>query len=487
MKLNIIKIFAIVPLLVASLSSCSSYLDLEPQDNLIQKEFWQNKEQVASAVAGCYASMNQSGFTDRVLKWGELRAEMLVSVRAGSSEQNMMKNFVTPTNSLVNWSAFYATINYCNLVLEFTDQAQAKDLSFTEEEAATFKAEALAIRSLVYFILVKNFKEVPLVLTATASNQVDFYPAKNTEEEIIDQIVSDLNVAVEDLNIGYSESAAYDKGRITKGGALSILADVYLWSEQYNECINTTQEIIDSGRYSLVDGSEWFNSIFFEGNSSEGVFELQFDDLNKTLQSSFYIGSPTYAPFGGLKEIYIEFLDDVRADKATYDEELNSVFKFAGIDETGLYRGNDEFYNTFIFYRYAEVLLMQAEAYIFSTENQNLNKAAELIGLVHERATGIPLDVSLDKASLSNALLLERQKEFAFESKRWYDLLRFARRNNFEEQYLILNLVDIKAGPDDYEQILSFYSDQESYFLPIYQNEIDLNKNLVQNPYYENN
>ncbi|KAA5825173.1 RagB/SusD family nutrient uptake outer membrane protein [Algibacter amylolyticus] len=486
MKLNIIKIFAIVPLLIASLASCSSYLELEPQDNLIQDEFWQNKEQVASAVAGCYASMNQSGFTDRVLKWGELRAEMLVSVRAGNNERNMMKNFITPTNSLVNWNNFYATVNYCNLVLEFTDQAQAKDLSFTEAEAATFKAEALAIRSLVYFILVKNFKEVPLVLTATASNQVNFYPAKSSESEIIEQIVADLKKAVEDLNIGY-EAIGYDKGRMTKGGALSILADVYLWSEQYNECINATQDIIDSGRYSLVDGSEWFNSIFFEGNSSEGIFELQFDDINKTYQNAFYFGSPTYAPFGGTKELYVEFLDDVRADKATYDEDLNTVFKFAGIDETGLYRGNDEFYNTFIFYRYAEVLLMQAEAYIFSTENQNLNKAAELIGQVHERATGAPFNVTIDKTSLSNALLLERQKEFAFESKRWYDLLRFARRNNFEDQFLITDLVDLKAGPDDYEQILSFYSDAESYFLPISQNEIDLNKNLLQNPYYENN
>ena len=487
MKQNIIKIFKIVPILLLTLSSCSSYLELEPQDNLIQNEFWQNKEQVSSAVAGCYASMNQSGFTDRVLKWGELRAEMLISIKAGSNEQNMMKNFILPTNSLVKWNEFYATVNFCNLVLEFTDQAQANDLSFTEAEAATFKAEALAIRSLVYFTLVKNFKEVPLVLTATANNQVNFYPAKSSEDEIIAKIITDLKVAVESLNIGYSQSAAFDKGRMTKGGALAILADVYLWSEQYNECINATQDIIDSGRYSLVEGSEWFNSIFFEGNSTEGIFELQFDDINKTLQSAFYVGSPTYAPFGGTKEIYLDYLEDVRADKATFDESRNSVFKFAGIDETGLYRENDEFFNTFIFYRYAEVLLMQAEAYIFSNENKNLDKAAELIGQVHERATGAPFGVSIDQASLSNALLLERQKEFAFESKRWYDLLRFARRNNFAEQFLISDLVDIKAGPDDYEQILSFYANSESYFLPIFQDEIDINKNLVQNPYYDNN
>jgi len=486
MKRHIIKILVIVPLVFATLSSCSNYLELEPQDSLIQQEFWQNKEQVSAALAGCYASMNESGFTDRVFKWGELRAEMLSSLKAGSNELNMMKNYMIPTNSLVNWSNFYKTINYCNLVLEFTDQAQEKDLSFTEDEAATFKAEALTIRSLVYLILVKNFKDVPLILKATSNNQVDFYPAKSSEEEVIAQIIADLKIAVEDLNLGYAQSAAYDKGRMTKGAALAILADAYLWSEQYNECIAATQEIIDLGRYSLVDGSDWFTQIFFEGNSSEGIFELQFDDINKTYQSAFYIGNPTYAPFKDIQEVYAEYPDDIRTDLATYDLSRNAVFKFAGVDVTGLYRGQQEFYNTFVFYRYAEVLLMQAEAYILSTENKNLDRAADLIEMVHQRATGAPLDVGVNESSLLNAVLLERQKEFAFEGKRWYDLLRFARRNDFQDQYLITDLADVKSSADDYELILSFYSDKESYFLPIYQNEVDLNPNLEQNPYYEN-
>ncbi|PQV48949.1 putative outer membrane starch-binding protein [Jejuia pallidilutea] len=475
-----------VPMLLAVLSSCDDYLQLEPQDNLIQQEFWQNKEQVASAVAGCYASMNQSGFTDRILKWGELRAEMLVSLRAGGNEQNMMRNFIIPTNGLVNWADFYETINYCNLVLEFADAAKEKDLSFTNQELANYKAEVLTIRALVYFILVKNFKEVPLVLTATSNSQVDFYPAKSTEDEVIAQIISDLKIAVQDLNLGYSQSAAYDKGRMTKGAALAILADVYLWNGQYNECIVATQDIIDSGRYSLVEGSDWFNEIFFEGNSVEGIFELQFSDLNRTYQSSFYVGSPIYAPFPEIRQVYAGYPDDVRTNFATFDLEQNTVFKFAGVDETGVYRGQQEFFNTFIFYRYAEVLLMQAEAYLLSTENKNLDRAANLIEMVHQRSTGAPLEVPIDEVSLLNALLLERQKEFAFEAKRWYDLLRFARRNNFQDQYLITDLADIKSSADDYELILSFYSDKESYFLPIFQNEVDLNPNLEQNPYYEN-
>tara|TARA_R110002049_G_C9176538_1_gene562804 strand:+ start:5890 stop:7350 length:1461 start_codon:yes stop_codon:yes gene_type:complete len=486
MKKHIMKILLVVPLFLATLSSCSNYLDLEPQDSLIQQEFWQNKEQVSSAVAGCYASMNESGFTDRVFKWGELRAEMLVSLRAGGDEQNMMKNYLIPTNGLVNWANFYKTINYCNLVLEFTDQAKANDLSFTEAEANNFKAEALTIRSLVYLILVKNFKEVPLVLKATSNNQVDFYPSKSTEQEIIAQIVADLKIAIEDLNLGYEQSAAYDKGRMTKGGARAILADAYLWSEQYNECIAVTQQIIDSERYSLVEGADWFSDIFFEGNSKEGIFELQFSDINRTYQNAFYIDNPTYAPFKQIEQVYMEYSDDIRTDLATFDIENNAVFKFAGVDNTGEYRGQQQFFNTFIFYRYSDVLLMQAEAYILSSENKNLDRAAALIEMVHRRATGAPLDVAINEPALLNVLLLERQKEFAFEGKRWYDLLRFARRNDYQNQYLITDLVDIKSSADTYELILSFYSDPESYFLPILQDQVQLNPNLEQNPYYEN-
>jgi hypothetical protein len=485
MKKNIIKILSIISITLIT-SSCGDFLELEPKDNLIQQEFWKNKEQVGAAVAGCYASMNQSDFTSKTLLWGELRAEMMVSLRAGTNERNMLKNYLIPTSSLVNWSSFYKTINYCNLVLDFTDEAQEKDLSFTEEESKAFKAEARAIRSLVYFILVRNFKEVPLVLIGTSSNEVDFYPAKNTEEEILAQIIDDLKLCVQDLPIGYSESIKHDKGQFNKGSAMALLADVYLWANQYNNCIDTCNDIMALGKYSLVDGAEWFDQIFFEGNSSEGIFELQFSDINTTLKNYFYVTSPYFGPFGGTQDLYEEIPNDVRGERATYDLSRNSVFKYSGVDASaGVFRTTQEFFNTTIFYRYSDILLMQAEAYLLSQDRQNLNQAYSLINQVHERATGVLLGATVSQTALLDAVLLERQKEFAFEGKRWYDLLRFDRRNNFED-LLILTMAEEKTTADDYEVIISNFTDPESYFLPIYQNEINLNRNLEQNPYYLN-
>lgn len=479
------KIFLSVIVLFFMTSSCKDFLDLKPEGSLVQEEFWQNKGQVESAVAACYASMNQNNYISRVIQWGELRAEMLVSSSASSNQSNMMKGFTISTNSIVSWSNFYTTINYCNTVLAFADEAKALDATFTDDELNRLKAEATSIRALTYLILVKNFKEVPLVLTATLSDQTDFYVAKNTESEILNQIIADLEGSIEFLADGFSTSVYYDKGRVTKGGALAILADAYLWDEQYDNCADACQEIVKMNKYSLVSGVDWFNQLFFEGNSSEGIFELQFDTQFSALKTYYYVADHDFLAYSDIVDLYADNPNDVRALNATYAAS-RLVFKFAGINSvSGEYRASSEFYNNWIFYRYADVLLMQAEAYIFSEDKQNLPKAFELINAVSERATGTSMNVISDQSSLAAALLLERQKEFAFEGKRWHDLLRFARRNNYQDQQLIIDMAESKTTVDNYEEIMSYYADTASYFLPIYESEINLNSNLVQNPYYE--
>jgi hypothetical protein len=480
------RLIYLISFLLIFATSCKDYLELKPQDNLVQDEFWQNKEQVNSAVAACYASMNEKDYMDRVISWGELRAEMLVSVAASSDQQNMMKGFNKVSSSLSNWASFYTTINYCNVVLAYGSSAQQLDPTFSEDLLKIYEGEALAIRALSYLILVKNFKEVPLVLTATLNDQTDFYVSKEKESVIIAQIISDLKTALEALPAGYSQSAAYDKGRMTKGAALSILADTYLWSFQYDNCIDACKAITDLNKYSLVNGSSWFDELFFQGNSSEGIFELQFDALFTTLKNYFYVSNPDFTTYSYMEDLFPTDGTDKRGHLASYSRTNSAIFKFAGVDPVGgTYRSDQQFYNNWIFYRYADVMLMQAEAYLMSSTQQNLNRAYDLINAVYERANGAPLEIDVTISDLETALLLERQKEFAFEAKRWYDLLRFARRNNFQGQDLILEMADLKTDADNYEEILSNYADTASYFLPIYSEEIFKNPNLEQNPYYE--
>ena len=83
-------------------TSCSSWLDLQPQDGLVQSKFWKNKEQVATAVTGCYAQVIGLGLPEKMVLAGEIRADMLeVANRIKQDEAQIMDYNILATNSLV--------------------------------------------------------------------------------------------------------------------------------------------------------------------------------------------------------------------------------------------------------------------------------------------------------------------------------------------------------------------------------------------------
>jgi hypothetical protein len=101
--------------------------------------------------------------------------------------------------------------------------------------------------------------------------------AKTPQKDILKQIVADLTIAETDATVSYGVNA-FDKGRITKFTVNAIQADVYLWMDDFANCITACDKVINSGKYGLVAGdANWFSKLFVNGNSSEGIFELQFD------------------------------------------------------------------------------------------------------------------------------------------------------------------------------------------------------------------
>jgi hypothetical protein len=129
-------------------------------------------------------------------------------------------------------------------------------------------------------------------------------------------------------------------------------------------------------------------------------------------------------------------------------------------------------YNSIIKFRYADLLLLKAEALIM---NGDLNAAAGLINQTRNRAglTNLPASATASKDALLNAYLKERRLELAFEGQRWFDLVRL---DKVEEA-----LNNLK---DDGRPTLVYPYDENSYRLPIPQAVMDQNPNLVQNPGY---
>ncbi len=499
-----IKYVLIVACFASVAAGCSKWMDLKPQNGIIKDEFWKTKEQVNAAVTGMYASMMGGTTTTDItverplpelfFLWGEARADMISPTsRAISEEIDLTTLNILSSNRITNWRYVYQTINYCNTVIDLAPDVLKTDATFTQAQLNQALSQALGIRALLYFYLVRSFNAVPLKLHATVSDQDLTALKKTSSDTILTQVVKDLKRAdsLAPLTFG---SDAIDKGRITKYAVESILADVYLWMDKYNECIGECEKVIASGRFGLVAGDAgWFDKLYYNGNSAEHIFALQFDA--QKLNSFYFMHATTgrrwtAAPHlmedvFGLDVVNYPPKVDIRGDGGSLRAGDLTIWKYVGANSNNSLRSAEQSYAQWIFYRFADIVMMKAEAL------NELNKpleAWEQVKLIRNRAGAFDfkgLPDSTNKTSMQNFILEERQREFAFEGKRWYDVLRVAKRNNYQRLDLLLTMATISVPPDKQQSALAKLRDKNSHYFPIYYYELQTNKLLEQNPFYK--
>jgi len=487
---------------ITLLSACSDWLTIEPEGKIVLGDYWNTESDVEAVIATCYRSMIDYEYIRRLIIWGEMRSDNIVAGNGiKETEKRILEANITPANWYSSWSQFYTVINYCNAVLYYTPKVI--DPNFTEAKMRAKMAEALALRALTYFYLVRTYKDIPLILEPSVTDQQDYSVPQSSENTVLDQIESDLLKAEEWAMTSFS-SIAHTKGRITKNAVRALLADVYLWRNKYNQTVTYCDKIIESPAFKLIEADETpYMQIFSRKNSTESIFELQFGESFKINENIPDLYGSRDEPEGILSvpQLFCNTntlfeTTDVRRKDFIRDQPVNGLYyitKYA-IDyrfenntgvSTYLYR-----YTTpnWIIYRLTDVMLMKAEALVqLNRSEQDLRSALQLVNTTYMRSNPTLLNDTLDfetyntKRAMEDLVLAERQRELMFEGKRWFDLVRLARREGNTDRLLELVL---RKYTENQSVIKTKLKDLNSMYMPINENELKANKKLVQNPFY---
>lgn len=516
---NIILLIAVASALV----SCNDYLDVKPNNEQIATDYWKSKEDVEAVVTSGYYYMQQAVPT--LIKWGELRGGTFYAV---SSADAKLQDFnLTPSLAICKWDAIYKIINMANSVIAYAPGVRNVDDTYYEQVMNSHLCEAYFQRAYSYLILLKNYREVPLVTEPYADDSQPFNIAKSSDTAIVRQIKADVETALATgAAKGTYEEDWETKGRVTKWALYALMTDVCLWNEDYQEAIQYADMIInatDAFRpVFLANTNDWF-TIFYPGNSNESIFELNWDYNTNQKTNNFTSlftqssTSPLSFTTNALNKMKNEtqtlkergFDDNARMGRmllATYVPETGTptgwntannyyMWKYRGTDVQDITGGarthNDA---NFIIYRVAEIMLMKAQA---ETMLGNYREAVELIDRVRNRAgldnyQNIDLDspdadaqiAQLDEISLLEEIIDQKEMEFMGEGKRWYDLLWLGRIKNhrYREQFVTYVLEGNQTTNQSW--IESVLRDENAWYMPVPQYDIEHNKLLTQNPYY---
>ncbi len=474
-------------------AGCNSWLDLLPANDQTTDQFWQSKEEVESVLYGTYTQMRNC--IRQFVPWGELRGDGITLGPALNAEEDAIKRLdILPSNSICKWEALYTTIGRANSVIKYGPDVLDRDPTFKTEYLNSLIAEAIYLRSLCYFYLVRTFGSVPYITEPYVDDSQDYSIPVSSESHILGELTKTLEAYKGKCKLGYEAIGSdtwQNTGRATQWAYHALLADIYLWQGNYGAAVKACDDILTKYRFTLVNTEDWY-TVYNPGNSAESIFELNWSSMYNQVNELylwFYNGTANqrYAVSNSTVELFKEntTIEDIRGNFGSYLESNGKIWKYAGYscyNKSTTIRMEDA---NWIFYRLPDIYLIKAEALIM-LDQQNYQAACDLIDMIRERA-GYKTKVAIP-ASEYDALILvmqERQREFFAEGKRWFDILRIAKRNNYKyKNYLVdILLKDIPAK--DRARWEAKLSDVNSYYLPIFKTEIENSRGvLVQNPYY---
>lgn len=515
------SVAAVAMVLLLTLSSCSDNL-LQTQDpnRVTPDNFWQDASDAEKGINAVYGAL------PTVFGWGRMMGAILTIHRGDIVDVFPQPNVynagtfnLTPSDPRVEegWRNTWEVVSRANYVL-----ANVPDIEMDEDRKAQIIGEAHFLRGLGYFYLQNMWGSIPLYTGPLLTLEGLAGEEQSPPAEVWANIKSDFRAAQERLPENWSGS---DVGRATWGAATAMLGKAHLYtsgpgilsSGEWSAAAEEFQKVVDSGVYELVDDYQ-HNFLEPHNNNAESVFEIQYEPTpngawgrsgNSSSPARGKGWEPDIAPQGYTSQQSVDINDwvfnlymeeqtidgdvDPRAyatllwdydgaivyqdtfDEAFPGENSDAVFvrKYLEFDRQSSLSPGSWFYsgNNYRMLRFADVLLMYAEA--LNEANGPTPAVYNAVNRVRTRANMPDLSPGMSQEQMRQAIRDERVLELAVEGHRHLDLRRWG---IMADRFI--------NNPELREHAGMLFERDKNEVLPIPQQDIDANPNLVQNPGY---
>lgn len=435
-------------------AACDDAIDYTPENEITGEAYWKNQDDVKAYLSGTY---NRFRSNVNTTLYGEDRSDYWASSITGRISTAWSQNL--NESNAPEWTGFYNTLYHCNLLLQ-----QIPTINFVNAaEKDRIQAQAHFIRAYIYFLLAKTWGDVPLVLEPVEGTD-PLLPSRAPVQEVFDQINEDINQAIALFpEAGFvTGQGQLGKNQASKPAAYALLADVKMWTAKVlgggDADLEAAIEAINQVEISGVSLLPEFSNVFASTNrkNAEIIFSLYMNfteppnpttsngsqmyarltnptavqgiqSFDNASEIAYAISGPNadpgYQPSTEVKNLLSVYPNDKRKKASYIDGLQNGVVTYAfGNKFRGTqFQGDRYFDDDIVIYRWADMLLLRAEAK--AALNSTSDAIADL-NLVRVRAGIGSYAGPTDKSTVEKEIVDERGRELFHENKRWWDLVR---------------------------------------------------------------
>lgn len=472
---------------IVALSSCDEFLDKQPTNAGDSASAIQTVFDAEVMINGINDKMLSSSYLGRnMIMYGDCKGGDLTILTAGRGLDYMYSfNHTFNSYSMSGfWTTGYNIILQLNNLITNIDRLEEEG---TTEDFDDVKGQALTLRGMLYFDLVRLYGEpynenssalgvpnITTVLDATAEEP------RATVAQNYETILNDLKAA--ESIIGKSKN----DGFVNYWANKALQARVYMSMDDFSNALAAAEDVINNGPYSLYSNSEWVAS-WASKEGKESIFQLYMLATEGNLGSgsigAYYARRNHYGSSGGCfiaSEYFMELLgedpDDVRWGIMTYDEDdktrMSCNYKYLGTTDAKGDGDSDAASVNIKVIRLSEVYLIAAEAALRKA-SPDKELACEYLNAIRKRSPN--LDPATEETITHDMILNEKAKELHGEGQRYWDLIRCNKTIEFNDD--LYGIPVHRRGKT---------IDRTSYLtiLPIPESEMIINSNMEQNPQY---